>query len=263
MHERLKPCDPCDTQEVAQPPATDGSPIIVGDIPPAITGDPSQDSMEDGRSSKLGITTCRSRPVALRRRLLVGVLLLLAVDSLYLILTYSPVLTWFAYRFRIDDPLVQSDAVVVMLGGPVDRPMRAAELYGRSLAPIVLMGRTERAPIDETEIHRQALMQCGVPADAIKILPGGVVRSTHDEAVRVRDYVRTHSVRRIIVVTSAYHTARTYWAFRKVLRAQGIEVCMAASEDPRFTESDWYTRDDGIKQYLSEALKTIYYRLAY
>ncbi len=127
-----------------------------------------------------------SLPVAIRRRILGGGLLLLGVNSLYLALTYEPFLTWFASRFRVEDPLVPSDALVVMLGSVGDRSMRAAELYRQGLAPVILLGQTGGVS-EETEIDRQVLMQCGVPADAIRILSGGVVRGTRDEALRVRD----------------------------------------------------------------------------
>jgi uncharacterized SAM-binding protein YcdF (DUF218 family) len=106
-------------------------------------------------------------------------------------------------------------------------------------------------------------MRNGVPAEAIRILPGGSVKSTHDEALRVLGYVRTHRVRRITVVTTAYHNARTRWTFLRVLHGSGVDVRMTASQDPRFTEADWYVRDEGIRAYLSEVLKICYYRLVY
>jgi uncharacterized SAM-binding protein YcdF (DUF218 family) len=208
------------------------------------------------------MTKWKSIPAKFRRRLLVGGLLLLAVDCLYLILTYEPLLIWFAYRFRTEDPLVLSDAIVIPLGDPGDRALRAAELYRQGLAPVILMGSRGSASV-EIVYHRQILTQNGVPAHAIEILPGEIVTSTHDEALRVRDYVRTHSVRRIIVVTTAFHTARARWTFQRVLRGYDVCVQMAASQDPRFSESDWYTKDDGIRQYLWETLKTFYYRLVY
>jgi uncharacterized SAM-binding protein YcdF (DUF218 family) len=210
-----------------------------------------------------GITACLPRPVASRRRLRLVVLLLLDLSCLLLIWTYDSLLTGLAHRFHVEDPLVPCDAIVVLLSGWPDRPEKAAELYGHGLAPLILLGQTKRVPDDGTAYNRHILMQNGVPAEAIRILPGAVVKSTHDEALRVRDYVQTHAVRRIIVVTTAYHTARTRWTFRRVLQDLGTEVRMAASSDLRFTEADWYMRGEGIKQYLSEALKTAYYRLVY
>jgi hypothetical protein len=47
------------------------------------------------------------------------------------------------------------------------------------------------------------------------------------------------------------------------LRGKNIEIRMAAARDVRFDESNWYTREIGRACYLSELMKTIYYRLAY
>jgi uncharacterized SAM-binding protein YcdF (DUF218 family) len=201
-------------------------------------------------------------PVVRRRLIILGVLLLIG-DCLFLILTSEPALTWFAYRFRIQDDLVQSDAIVVLLGSSVNRSAKAAELYQAGMAPVILIGQSETVPYDETGSNRQILIQSGVGPGAIQILPGEVVESTHDEALRVCDYVRRHSIRRIIVVTTAFHTARARWIFRKTLRCSGVEVRMAPCKDPRFTEADWYETDEGIKEYLAETLKTLCYRFAY
>lgn len=200
----------------------------------------------------------KSLPVVLKRRLLMGGLVLLGVDALFLILTYGPLLTWFAYQFRAEDPLMPSDAIVVLLANELERPATAAELYRQGLAPIVLM-----SPTSYVEHYRSALVRDGVPADAILILSGEEARNTHDEALRVRDYLRHQSMRRITVVTTAYHTARARWTFRKALFGFGLEVRMVAAEDRRFTEADWYMWDEGIRLYLLEAVKTAYYRLAY
>jgi uncharacterized SAM-binding protein YcdF (DUF218 family) len=212
---------------------------------------------------KKGADEWKSLPIVLRRRLLIGGLVIGGSDLL--ILTHEPLLTWSAYLFRAEDSPVQSDAIVILLGNSYDRSSRAAELYRQGLAPIILMGRTVAGASydDEIEMHRRVLRGGGVPADAIRVLPGEVVKNTHDEALRVRDYVRTHPVRRITVVTTAYHTARTRWTFRRVLGGSGVEVRMAVSEDPRFTEANWYLNDDGIKMYMSELCKFIYYRIAY
>jgi uncharacterized SAM-binding protein YcdF (DUF218 family) len=215
------------------------------------------------RIFKKGVPEWKSLPIVLRRRLLIGVFVVGGLDLL--ILTYEPLLTWSAYLFRAEDSSVQSDAIVILLGNSYDRSSRAAELYRQGLAPIILMGRTvaDVSFDDEIERHRQILMRGGVPADAIRVLPGEVVKNTHDEALRVQDYVRTHPVRRITVVTTAYHTARTRWTFRRVLGGLEVEVRMAASEDPRFTEANWYLNGDGIKMYISELFKFTYYRIAY
>jgi uncharacterized SAM-binding protein YcdF (DUF218 family) len=185
--------------------------------------------------------------------------------GLVLIATHRPLLAGFAHLFRVDDPPVPSEALVVLLGGMDHRPLKAAGLYRRGLAPTVLLGESAPIPfpdLSETALNRQVLLRGGVPAGAIRVLPGEVT-STRDEALRVRDYARGRAVRRITVVTTAFHTARARWIFRKVLRGSGVEVRMAAAADPKFDESNWYTNDEGLTTYLNETVKQVYYRLAY
>ena len=53
-------------------------------------------------------------------------------------------------------------------------------------------------------------------------------------------------MKRITVVTTAFHTARARWIFRKVFRGQGIDVRMAAATDPAFDETNWYRHDESL-----------------
>ena len=182
-----------------------------------------------------------------------------------LIAAHRPLLTGFARLFRVDDP-APSDALVLLLGGSHHRPVKAAELYRQGLAPMILMGEStvnERVNLNESKLASELLIRHGVPAGAIHILPGGVVTSTREEAMRVRDYARDHPIRRVTLVTTAFHTARARWIFRRVLRGTGIEVRAAAVAHPEFDESSWYTRDEGLVHYFDEAFKTVYYRIAY
>lgn len=190
-----------------------------------------------------------------RRRQLGAVLVAIFGSSLVICFVWKPLLVAYAFRFRVDHP-VPSDVLVVLTGGEDDRAARAGELYRRGFACIVLI-----CSDSDTKTNVQNIVEAGVPPEAIQTL--GAVGTTYDEAVRVRDYVRANSVRRITLVTTAYHTARARWVFRRVLRGDGVEVHVAASEDARFNESDWYKSAAGRQFYVRELFKTIYYRLAY
>jgi uncharacterized SAM-binding protein YcdF (DUF218 family) len=174
-----------------------------------------------------------------------------------------PLLVGFARLFRVDDP-APADAIVLLMGGWFTRPLRAAELYRDGLAPTVLLSATEPIPypdLCESALNRKVLIHAGVPSDRIAILPRETT-STREEALQVRDYVSGRPIRRVIVVTTAFHTARARWIFRKVLRGTGVEVRTAAAEDPRFNESNWYT-NRGLLVYLQEAPKRLFYQLVY
>jgi uncharacterized SAM-binding protein YcdF (DUF218 family) len=184
--------------------------------------------------------------------------------GLVLWFTHRPLLVGYALLFRVHDP-APSDALVVLLGQWAIRPVTAAELYRQRYASLILVceaDNTRNPDFNDSALTRAVLIRSGVPAQAIQVLRG-VIGSTQEEALRVRDYARSHSLRRITVVTSAFHTARARWIFRKALQGTGIEVRMAAARDVRFDESNWYTREIGRACYLSEPVKTIYYRLVY
>jgi len=205
-----------------------------------------------------------SRWVRLRQRF-IHVAAILALLGLGLTLAHRPLLIGFAHLFRVNDP-APSDALVLLHGGRSHRLARLLQLYREGLAPVILMGELGITPIlevDETERIRNYLITNGVPPGAIRILPGGVVESTADEAGRVRDYVRSSPLRRITLVTTAFHTARARWIFRKALRAQGVDVRVAAARRPEYDESNWYRTEQGQLDYFEEAIKTVRYWTIY
>ena len=68
------------------------------------------------------------------------------------------------------------------------------------------------------------------------------------------------------MVTTAFHTARARWIFRRILGKEKIDIraaAAAAANDPSFDESNWYQTEEGLIFYLNEFIKTIYYRIDY
>jgi uncharacterized SAM-binding protein YcdF (DUF218 family) len=198
----------------------------------------------------------------LRRLFLALLVALLGAGGLALF--HRPLLTGYARLFRVDDPS-PSDAIILLLGGSTHRPDKAAELYRQGLAPRILLGREPENPFfpdDRSARIKTYLQGLGVPGDAIEILPG-VVTSTRDEALRVREYLARHPARRLTVVTTAFHTRRARWIFRRVLADLNVDVRAAAATDPDFNESNWYRTEEGLILYINETIKSIYYYFNY
>ena len=196
-----------------------------------------------------------ARALSIASRRLMGSVAVIVLISLTLATLHDSLLVRFAHEFRFDDP-APCDALVLLIGGDRDRAERVAQLYRQGIAPIVLLGSNP-----EEEMNREFLISYGVPDAAIIAI--GKIASTRDEAFAVADYVKTHPVRRITVVTTAYHTARTRWIFGRALRGSGVEVHTAASDSPDFSEKDWYTTQVGRTTYLREFIKHLYYRIVY
>ncbi len=179
----------------------------------------------------------------------------------------------FAGRYLVvDEPLEHADAIVVLAGARVERWLEAADLYRSGWAPRVVLspGRIESAELQlrergvrfpaEVELTRDALVQLGVPLEAIDILPGSL-DNTADEARATHAFATTARWHRIIVVTSKYHTRRTSFAFRRAFRAAPIAVVIHASRyDPATPERWWRDRAD-VRYVTSELQKLLAYRL--
>jgi uncharacterized SAM-binding protein YcdF (DUF218 family) len=171
-----------------------------------------------------------------------------------------------------EDPLRKADAIFVLAGTRLERPLEAVDLYREGWAPAVALspGQIEDAEAMvrargiryelESEAVRDAMSQMGVPASAI-LIQGASVDNTAQEGNLLRGLAAQHRWHTIIVVTSKYHTRRTGFAMRRALRGSGIDVIVRST---RYDDSDpatwWHHRSD-FRWVLLEWQKLLAYRL--
>ena len=62
-----------------------------------------------------------------------------------------------------------------------------------------------------------------------------VAEGTFGEALAVRDFVVSHGLKRVLVVTSPYHTRRTVAVFRKAFT--GVEVQVGVQPASQYSEA--------------------------
>ena len=86
---------------------------------------------------------------------------------------------------------------------------------------------------------------------------------TFEEAKVVKDYVQGQGYRSIIVVTSPYHTRRTWLTFKKLFEKDGVKIMMMPSHYSGFRPDDWWKTNTGIKELIIEYQKLIYYTIKY
>ena len=171
-----------------------------------------------------------------------------------------------------EDPLQKADAIFVLAGTRLERPLEAVDLYNEGHAPLIVIspGRPEpgeylmrQRGIDfptEAELQRNALMRSGIPEAALPPVTG-YVDNTAQEANLLRSMVKKNRWRRVIIVTSKYHTRRAAFAFRRGLAGTGAEVIMRASRyDPSDPAGWWRSRPD-FRFATSEFQKLLAYRL--
>ncbi len=168
------------------------------------------------------------------------------------------------------DPLQRSDAIIV-LAPSLDRVMEGADLYRSGYAPVVILTRGQREEVENELIsrgiiasledrRRQALIALGVPAETIVVLEP-LADSTADEAQAFASWASTRPVRRVIVVTSPPHTARSRLAFMRAVENLSIEVLMRPSNRNKFRSDTWWRGRDTLRDGMLEWQKLVYYRL--
>lgn len=150
---------------------------------------------------------------------------------------------------RIDPIPRNADAIVVLSGGLTndgfmaqqgsDRLRKGLELMKTHVAPVLVVTRerasSERRPISATRDQNEFIALVGVDS----VLQTYWVTSTRDEAERVKAIALTKGWRRIVVVTSPFHSRRACATFEKVglivscIPADSRDVSMIRMSSPR------------------------------
>ncbi|OQA17294.1 MAG: hypothetical protein BWY61_02142 [Firmicutes bacterium ADurb.Bin354] len=165
---------------------------------------------------------------------------------------------------------MHADAIVVLMGSFPERVLQAVDLYHEGKAGHLLIVYESMGPyqvlklrgadiIRTTEQVRDAAIDLGVPADRITMLPGEA-RSTLDEAVAVREYIRgSHDIDTLLLVSSPTHMRRAYMIFRKVLRSseKPVFVGTCPSSYSSFSPDKWWRQKEDVQSVVSEMVKIL------
>jgi uncharacterized SAM-binding protein YcdF (DUF218 family) len=193
-----------------------------------------------------------------------------------LLLVATPLVAWSAARLLIVKADMESaDAIIVLSGSStyLERAARAAELYRAGRAPVVVLTndgvisgwdhKEERNPY-YYELSKKRMEQFGVPSDRITVAAGQAL-GTYDESVLIRDFATAHGWKRLLIVTSGYHSRRAFWSMRRACEGSGIEVGINSAPTGWQTPSPWlwWSKTLGWKLVAGEYLKMIYYWTKY
>jgi len=147
---------------------------------------------------------------------------------------------------------------VVLSGSVPARALGAADLLLEARAERVILFREDLPPaFDELEklgvdfsesheINREVILSQGIEEGRVEVLPEEV-DSTWREAEEFRQYVDRHPLESIVIVTSVYHSYRTYLNFEKALEGTGVEIYSVPTSYGEFDPDDWWKDRDGVK----------------
>lgn len=153
----------------------------------------------------------------------------------------------------VEDPLVHSDAIVVLSGRLPERALEAARLYKGGYAdqvwispppsPAEELKAMHISYVGEDFYNEKVLIVKGVPPDSIRILDEPDV-NTEEEVRQIAATLRSAQLHSVIIVTSKPHTRRVRTIWRK-LAGSDLRMIVRYPEDDIYDGARWWrhTRD--------------------
>jgi uncharacterized SAM-binding protein YcdF (DUF218 family) len=181
---------------------------------------------------------------------LIFVVVLLAI--VYLVRV--PLLRFAGEFWIVDDAPEASDVIIVLSGDNYDavRAARAAALFRAGLAPhVVATGRALRSYASTTELMKRDLVDHGVPAASVIPLTHHA-DDTREEAAAVSEFVASHGWKKVLLVTSNYHTRRSEYVYERTL-PPGTQLRVISAPDTEYDPQSWWRTREGLKLFLQEA----------
>lgn len=182
-----------------------------------------------------------------------------------------------AQSLIIEKPLEKADAILILSGSStfVERTHKAAELFKDGVAQKIFLTndglrggwsvKEQRNPYFY-ERARWELIAQGVPAESIEVLPD-IVEGTRDEAVLFEKTVKSLNLKKVLLVTSAYHTRRTLSIFETVFHDDDASVEIGITSPPTGQQTpppfSWWISLFGWKIVAGEYVKLFGYWLFY
>jgi len=107
----------------------------------------------------------------------------------------------------VDSGPVKADVLVLLGGGSHERSERTVELFKEHVAPRIIV-----SGYGDCEINRHLLVSAGVPANVIEVENRS--KTTKENAQFTIQLLREQKLKRVILVTSWYHSRRALACFR-------------------------------------------------
>ena len=165
------------------------------------------------------------------------------------------------------------DAILVLAGSAVyrERNSHAARLFQEGKAPLILLTNDDKrsgwsdadgANPRFVELARRELVAQGVPQDRIRVLEPKVT-GTIVEARLLASTAEGMGIKRLLLVTSSYHSARALRTFEEVVGTDGRGLEVGMSPVPTGVETPsvmtWWLSVKGWRFVVGEYVKSVYY----
>ncbi len=189
-------------------------------------------------------------------------LLVLAILFIMGVVFLEPLLNSVSRALVHEDHIVKSDAIVVLAGGNGSRIEAAAKLYQEGFGEKLFFSGFRVYPETYTStLMKNYAIKLKVPAEKIITWIPDVEVSTKGESVANLELLKNHNIKKIILVTSAFHTRRAKLLYEKAISELGydISILVYPAPDPLVPIDGWWKLRTGQKSIFFEYVKSIAY----
>jgi uncharacterized SAM-binding protein YcdF (DUF218 family) len=186
-----------------------------------------------------------------------------------LLLFHNPILKAMGNYLILEDSIEEVEALFVLGGGTFDRGNEAVKLYNNGHAPQIVC-TSENIPsvlevidtlLTEAQLSQKHIANLGVPLENVIAL--NKATSTKEEAKVIHDYCKEHGLKKVMILSSKFHTRRVNKVFNQQFENSGIELVFRGAPSSKYKENKWWQKESGLLFVNNEYIKLMYYKLAY
>jgi uncharacterized SAM-binding protein YcdF (DUF218 family) len=185
-------------------------------------------------------------------------LIAVVVLTVCLIPFIAPACLRFAGKFLVrEQEPVRADVALVLAGDPSgNRIRKAGDLARSGLVPKVLVsGPTRWYGRNEAELAIEFATSNGYANNLFEAVLMEAL-STAEEARVFAVELKRRGIRKLLLVTSNYHTRRATAIFRSTLPSE-IQIVTVGAPDRHFHPDTWWHTREGQKMFFFESSKTL------
>lgn len=191
-----------------------------------------------------------------------GIYVLLLV---LLFLFRAPILRGVGNWLINEDDLEKADAIVMLGGNSYERSFLTHSLYQKKYANVVVTTGSNCSvdlqsygiTITEAEQSKYRLVKMGIDSNNVIALNKGT--STLEEAQAIKQLAQSKKWKKIILVSTKFHTARVNKYFNRILADSGIKLIVRGCDPLKYQINEWWKKEEGLIMVNNEYVKSFYY----
>lgn len=193
----------------------------------------------------------------MKRRLVFLILVIVSIVALFKVLT--PISFRLMGHLLQYERLMNNPEIIIVLSGDTNkhRTKKAIELFKQTPDAKLLITGGKLYSVSVSELMRDFALEQGVPTDSILLEDQST--STYENAINSLALIQAMNLQKVLIVTSRYHTRRSFYVFNSVFGSY-YQLGIVAADDG-IDYSNWWNNSRNSETVFIEFAKLLWYKL--